>query len=263
MTSTTLAREFAKIFASKIEERDARMRGQKTGRVDSRRTARIMNGTTNIFQQTDHREKSGQTVGSLAITTTMQDAFGHWLAKEEDGKESQWAYTLRMLQASAEAVGIPCRLIASNWKPGIDENALDTIITDNAEELINSEGRNSWPRGMEAIKLAKTWHQTLPGRSITFHVTAYADIKNGEVNDKEDLFRKWAKEEAQVMKRIIDGTETFMITTFVNSKYHWGMLKKLGQKAVCDMTTPGAARYNVENQQDLVSTLRRVSQRVA
>jgi hypothetical protein len=254
MTNAIIARQVKQIFSSNKAIQETRVRGLRSGRVDSSRVARTMAGQTRVFQRTRITEGEGYE-GSLAICSCLQDLYYRY--NHNDPLSKTWETTIQSIEAGAQAIGVITRCFSANKR--YDPRSWDT-----SAEMLRDHGVNSWPRNGEAVAQAQEWHQSKGSTNqITLIVTMFPDIDGPEVNRDGRLFDQYLMREAEKNRQATRGMKFYVLGIHTTIQDTWGEFKRRGPRAVLEGLYPSSSRYYVEEEGHLPAALVRLAQSIA
>lgn len=267
MQRDVIAREFVKIFHERAENRVEAVRAVRSGRVDPRRTARVVHGDGRIFSCP--QIVSGERVaGSFALCVALQDVDSF-----NDGRAQAflWAEAVRCLFDAAVRAGILARIFASNMKRAYPYDAkapTDLREFDSVDALLQPEnGVNSWPRQKEAVTRAEQWHRSVnaTGRRITLLVTMWPEIRSGEANEDPRRYQQAVAEVAEETARWTRGGNFYALGIQLEKtcQHTWGEYQRHGVHHHFRACFPSAARYEVNEPDDLVLAVRALARKMA
>lgn len=262
MTTLLVVAEFKRLFEQKMAQRTETERGLRHGRIDSARAGRIVSGNTRIFEQ--HRfHDDTQTTGTLAIVVSCFDLYS-LLRHPNRPQIKMWAQTVRALFESAKACRIPVRIFAARGTNNYDGNSeAQHFEWDNIEECLKAGvGRtdwNAWTRQKDSVAKAEEWHgRHRGGTKLTLLCTTLPETRSATQNKNPKLYREMLDQiglETTVWTRYtkffalgIRLTETAQLT--------WGEQAAYGMDNHFKACFPSAARYLLDNDDDLVATVR-------
>lgn len=257
--------EFKAIFQAKQARTDERLRAQRRGRIDTRRSASVVNGNSRIFSQRSAATKSG-VAGSLAIVTTLLDLRdSEWFP--DDPQVKAWKDTISALFTAARELNIPVQIFAGMWSNKTPSYVLDLRQYDNLEDFFKDKGTNGWTRQAETIQMAEQWHKEVnaQGNRVTLLVTAWPEMRDVESNKDRKLYEKALDETGRMTRQWTKNSSFYAMGIMLEKTCAktWGHYKSYGVHNHFRTCFPSARRSFIEAQQDIPHALKRLAQNMA